>query len=100
MGDYRARVKPDGTVEIPSELRQVAGIEPGDEVVLRADNAGIRVSALPAPDAGEAASRTPIWVIAEAIGRSIPPAEWDRLPPDIAINLDRYLYGKRPARNP
>lgn len=32
----------------------------------------------------------------EAIGRQVPTAVWEKLPPDGAANVDRQLYGKRP----
>lgn len=35
----------------------------------------------------------PIWEIAEAIAAEVPDAEWEKLPTDLARNLDHYLYG-------
>lgn len=35
----------------------------------------------------------PIWSVISAIGASIPEEEWDRVPADLSINLDHYLYG-------
>ena len=37
----------------------------------------------------------PIWKIAEEIGRSVPPNDWEKVPKDGSINLDHYLYGHR-----
>lgn len=36
----------------------------------------------------------PIWDVVEELGQSIPAEEWEKLPKDASINLDRYLYGK------
>lgn len=36
----------------------------------------------------------PIWDIVAELGQSIPAEEWDKLPKDASIHLDRYLYGK------
>ncbi len=33
------------------------------------------------------------WEIAAAISRSVPQAEWDKLPRDLSKNVDHYLYG-------
>lgn len=38
-------------------------------------------------------SARPIWEIVEELGRSIPDTEWEKLPLDASVNLDRYLYG-------
>jgi hypothetical protein len=34
----------------------------------------------------------PLWQSIVELGASIPPEEWDRVPADLAANLDRYLY--------
>lgn len=36
----------------------------------------------------------PIWDVVEELGQSIPVEEWEKLPKDASINLDKYLYGK------
>ena len=36
----------------------------------------------------------PIWEVVEEIGQSILEEEWNKLPKDASMNLDRYLYGK------
>ncbi|PIW64943.1 MAG: hypothetical protein COW13_00200 [Candidatus Omnitrophica bacterium CG12_big_fil_rev_8_21_14_0_65_50_5] len=36
----------------------------------------------------------PIWDVVEELGQSIPAEEWEKLPKDASINLDKYLYGK------
>jgi len=38
-------------------------------------------------------SAPPLWESVVAIGASLSPEEWDRVPPDLAANLDHYLYG-------
>lgn len=38
-------------------------------------------------------SARPIWEIVEELGKSIPNTEWEKLPLDASVNLDRYLYG-------
>jgi hypothetical protein len=35
----------------------------------------------------------PIWDVIAEIGDSIPKEEWDKVPDDLSINLDHYLYG-------
>lgn len=41
----------------------------------------------------ELQNQKPLWQIAVELGRSIPEAEWEKLPKDLAINHDHYLYG-------
>jgi hypothetical protein len=38
-------------------------------------------------------SAPPLWQAVVDLGASLPPEEWDRLPADLAANLDHYLYG-------
>jgi AbrB family looped-hinge helix DNA binding protein len=42
----RVKVGIDGRVVIPAEIRQRAGIGPGDELVIDADGAGVRLRTL------------------------------------------------------
>lgn len=35
----------------------------------------------------------PIWEIVAEIGRSVPEEEWAKVPADLSVNLDHYLYG-------
>lgn len=44
------------------------------------------------------ATARPIWEIVEELGRSIPDAEWEKLPLDASVNLDRYLYGDQETK--
>lgn len=52
----------------------------------------LRVEAL-ATDAYDS-SVTPVWQQIVEIGASIPAEEWEKLPTDLAQNLDHYLYGE------
>lgn len=38
-------------------------------------------------------SAPPLWQSVIDLGASLPPEEWDRVPTDLASNLDHYLYG-------
>jgi hypothetical protein len=38
-------------------------------------------------------SHPPIWQQVIDLGASLPPETWDRVPSDLASNLDHYLYG-------
>jgi hypothetical protein len=38
-------------------------------------------------------SQPPLWQRIVDLGASLPPETWDRFPPDLASNLDHYLYG-------
>jgi len=33
------------------------------------------------------------WEIALRIGSTVPESEWAKVPPDLAANIDQYLYG-------
>jgi Arc/MetJ-type ribon-helix-helix transcriptional regulator len=35
----------------------------------------------------------PIWETIAELGRSVPGEEWAKVPSDLSINLDHYLYG-------
>jgi hypothetical protein len=37
--------------------------------------------------------KPPIWKVLATLGESIPPEELERLPSDLARNVDHYLYG-------
>ena len=45
-------------------------------------------------DEGYDDSLPPLWQSVIDLGASLPPEAWDRVPEDLASNLDRYLYGK------
>ena len=38
-------------------------------------------------------SQPPLWQSVIDLGASLPPETWDRVPSDLASNLDHYLYG-------
>lgn len=48
--------------------------------------------------AGYDYSARPIWEVVADTGKTIPDEEWEKLPRDLSVNLDHYLYGapKRP----
>jgi hypothetical protein len=46
-----------------------------------------------APDDENDDSATPLWRWVIEFGESLPPEVWDRVPTDLAANLDHYLYG-------
>jgi len=39
-------------------------------------------------------SQPPLWQSMVDLGASLPPEAWDRVPVDLASNVDRYLYSK------
>jgi len=39
-------------------------------------------------------SHPPLWQSVIDLGASLPPEVWERVPEDLASNLDHYLYGK------
>jgi prevent-host-death family protein len=61
-------------------------VRAGDEVVIEHDARPVAVlrSAAPAPSLDQAFA---------AIAQEVPNAEWERVPSDLAKNLDHYLYG-------
>jgi hypothetical protein len=36
----------------------------------------------------------PLWQSIIDVSASVPSEEWDRVPEDLATNLDHYLYGR------
>ena len=64
-------------------------------VVLNALDQQVEVIVEPAPIASEAADRRPIWEKIKGIMADVPPQEWEKVPTDLAQNLDHYLYGTR-----
>ena len=61
-------------------------IRAGDEVVIEHD-------ARPLAVLRPAAPRSSLEQAFEAIAQEVPDEEWDRVPSDLAKNLDHYLYG-------
>jgi len=44
-------------------------------------------------DGDDDESVPPVWESIVRLGDSVPPEEWERVPNDLAANVDRYLYG-------
>jgi putative addiction module CopG family antidote len=42
---------------------------------------------------GEAYAKAPLWERISAIGSSVPEEDWAKVPSDLSLNLDHYLYG-------
>jgi hypothetical protein len=36
--------------------------------------------------------RRDLWVVQEIGAASVPPEEWERIPADLSVRLDSYLY--------
>jgi hypothetical protein len=51
-----------------------------------------RAGAANGPD-DKTSSTCAAWEVPLQIGASIPEAEWSKVPPDLAANIDHYLYG-------
>ncbi len=58
--------------------------------ILRVDDLERRAST---PDDEYDDSARPLWQSVIDLGASLPAEEWDRVPTDLAANLDHYLYG-------
>ena len=61
-------------------------IRAGDEVVIEHDARPLAVLRPAAPTSS-------LEQAFEAIAQEVPDEEWDRVPSDLAKNLDHYLYG-------
>jgi hypothetical protein len=50
------------------------------------------------PEKNEQAETVPLWQQLIELSEEVPAEEWDKVPTDLAENLDHYLYGspKRP----
>ena len=59
-------------------------VRAGDEVVIEHDARPVAVLRPPAP---------PLEKAFAAIAQEVPDQEWERVPSDLAKNLDHYLYG-------
>jgi hypothetical protein len=70
----------------------------GEPIVVQRDGVDLVVIA-PAKRASDDdpnrkdADERPIWDIIAEIGAAVPPEEWAKVPRDLSINLDHYLYG-------
>jgi len=79
----------DAASDFAALLDRVRG---GDEVVIEQDARPIAVlrPAVPAPSLDTAFA---------SIVRDVPDQEWERVPTDLAKNLDHYLYGTSKANS-
>ena len=83
----RVKIQPGGTIEIHSSELPV-GEEA--EVVITVDRQ--EVDPLPS-GSGSASHVRPVWERVVEIGARIPREEWEKVPNDLSMNLDHYLYG-------
>jgi hypothetical protein len=60
------------------------------------DQSDLRDALGPAPD--QATDIALLLRQVAQIAASVPPAEWERLPEDLAANHDKYLYGAHRGR--
>jgi hypothetical protein len=83
----RVKIKPGGTIEIRHpELPEGEEVE----VVITLDR---HEDEPPSSEAGYASHTRPVWERVVEIGARIPREEWEKVPKDLSINLDHYLYG-------
>jgi hypothetical protein len=76
----RLRIMGLGEFEASGQLRRIVRVD--------------RLEERPAGETPFDPDAPPIWETVAGIGRSIPEEEWDKVPTDLAANLDHYLYGK------
>jgi AbrB family looped-hinge helix DNA binding protein len=43
MGDYKAKIGPNGRIVIPAACRKALGLELGDEVLMRLEDGGLKL---------------------------------------------------------
>jgi hypothetical protein len=43
-------------------------------------------------DESKRSPHRPIWEVVQEIAASVPAQEWERVPPDLSVRLDYYLY--------
>jgi hypothetical protein len=84
------------TIEMPSNLEEKlaeearrVGASVSDYIVQ------VLTDIVDAPNTWPATEAHPVLRLAERVRASIPKAEWDRLPRDLAENSHHYLYGER-----
>jgi hypothetical protein len=83
----RVKIQPGGTVEIRNPDLP-AGVE-AEVVVTVAGPAEMPLLGEFEPDP----AARPFWEQVIEIGARVPPEEWEKVPTDLSINLDHYLYG-------
>jgi hypothetical protein len=78
----RVRIQPGGTVEV-RDPDLPSGAEA--EVTITVEESQGEPEYDP--------TARPVWEEVLEIGASIPMEEWEKVPTDLSINLDHYLYG-------
>ena len=73
----------DGVIRVPEEANLSAG--EAEVVVVQKDDR--REEARPE------ARKKALWEVLVAMGASVPEKDWEKVPKDLARNLDQYLYG-------
>ena len=43
MGDYKAKIGPNGRIVIPAACRKALGVEPGDEILMRLEDGEVHL---------------------------------------------------------
>jgi len=76
----RLRIVGQGEFEASGQLRRILLVDHHEE--------------RPAGETPFDPDAPPIWETIAEIGKSIPEEEWDKVPTDLAANLDHYLYGE------
>ena len=55
----------------------------------------VDISIVPFEHVGYNDNAPPIWLVISDIGEEVPEEEWEKVPEDLAKNLDHYLYGRK-----
>ncbi|MEW6777843.1 MAG: hypothetical protein AB1405_16210 [Bdellovibrionota bacterium] len=79
-------------------LKQIVTVQPGGRIEVRSPDLtpGTRAEVTIVPEAAPEAAKEPLkpaWQMAVEIGAAVPPRVWEKVPTDLAQNLDHYLYG-------
>lgn len=82
----RATIQPGGIIQI-EDPQLPAG---GEAEVLVTVDASVDT---PLDEREFDPNAKPFWQVVLEIGASIPKEEWEKVPTDLSINLDHYLYG-------
>jgi hypothetical protein len=84
---HRVTVQPGGSIEI-HDPQLPDGAEAEVLITVEGQEEELKLEEL-APDP----NARPVWEEVLEIGASIPMEEWEKVPTDLSINLDHYLYG-------
>ena len=82
----RVKIKPGGTIEIHNP--NLPEGEEAEVVITLGNQEGPLLS-----EAEYNVNARPYWKEVLEIGASVPMEEWEKVPTDLSINLDHYLYG-------